>query len=326
MSVAFEPIQWEETSCDWCGSSESELLFKGPDRLEQLPGEFTMVRCSRCGLFRQSPRPAWVSLKNYYPENYASYPPLVRTGRNVLRRLDKRYGPWKRLRAIQRFQSRGKLLEVGCGTGLFLEEALRSNRWSVTGIEPNTKTARYAQQMLQVPVYQGRFSEVKLPSQSFDVIAFWNVLEHLDHPIRDLRYAHQLLKDNAWLVIAIPNAESLEARLFGQFWVGWDLPRHLYVFPRSTLYTIMESLGFRIQAKRCISTSYSVLGHSLDFWSQSWGGRFPGVRHLLLRLYGSIVVRAGLIPPLWLLDRFHTSTIITYFAQKIPSTDTSASR
>ena len=309
-------LKWEENACDWCDSTDTKIIFEGPDRLEKLPGNFTMVQCSNCGLFRQNPRLAWTSLKDYYPEDYSSHPRLVRDIPNFWRRWDRRYGPWKRLRAIERFQKGGRLLEVGCGTGHFLEEALRSQYWDVSGIEPTTRAAQYAQENLSANIYIGRFSEISLPSASFDVIAMWNVLEHLDHPIADLRYAYQLLKDNGWLVMAIPNFESLEANVFGKFWVGWDLPRHLYIFPQELLDNILASIGFEVVERRCISTSYSVLGHSLDFWSQSWGINHPRIRKAVLRVYNSFIGRIIMILPLWLLDRLNASTIITVFAQK----------
>jgi SAM-dependent methyltransferase len=277
-----------------------------------------MTRCLKCGLYRQNPHLAWDSLKTYYPEDYASHPKLVQDEPNFLRRLDIRYGPWKRVRSIKRFQPNGNLLEIGCGTGLFLEEALRSGCWTVAGVEPSERAATYAREKLHVPIYQNRFSEVKLTPESYDLIVMWNVLEHLEHPIYDLRYAYQLLKERGWLILAIPNLEGFEASWFGPYWVGWDLPRHLYIFPLKILSEMLISIGFRWVTTRCISTSYAVLGHSLDFWSQSWETRYPLLRRLLLSLYHFLPVRALLLFPLWIFDRFNQSTIITIFAQKIP--------
>jgi len=103
-----EALPWEAASCDWCGSTETSLLFEGPDRLEHLPGTFRLVRCKRCGLYRQNPRLSWEGLKHYYPEDYASHGKLVQEEKGALRQLDKRYGPWKRLRAIERYQPGGE--------------------------------------------------------------------------------------------------------------------------------------------------------------------------------------------------------------------------
>ena len=104
-------IVWEECACDICGRADSQPVFQGPDRLEGLPGEFFMARCPDCGTYRQNPRPAWQSLQQFYPEDYASHPPLVQDEPTWLRRLDKRYGPWKRVRAVERHIQKGDLLE-----------------------------------------------------------------------------------------------------------------------------------------------------------------------------------------------------------------------
>jgi len=312
-------LKWENVACDWCGSTDSELLFEGPDRLLHLPGQFRMTRCRQCGLMRQNPRLAWESLKYYYPEDYSPHVPLVREETSVLRRLDRRYGMWKQMRAVERFQRGGRLLDVGCGTGVFLEEAQRSGRWEVVGIEPTEKAAAYARKVLGVPVHEGRFSDIDLPVNSFDAITLWNVLEHLAYPIADLRRAHQLLRENGWLVFAIPNVESLAARIFGPYWVGWDLPRHLYLFPSPVLRAILSALGFRCVAFNCMSGSYSTLRDNLEFWSQSWNPRYRALARRLLQLYRSFPVRVGLGLPLWVLDLLNLSSVVTVFARKVSS-------
>jgi len=311
-----DELQWEETACNWCGSFEAQLIFEGPDRLEHLPGCFRLVRCSRCGLIRQNPRLAWASLQSYYPEGYISHPRLAKDEKNPIKRWDKRYGPWKRLRAVQRYQPGGRLLEVGCGSGQFLEEALRTGKWTVVGVEPSPHAASYARQRLGGQIYQGRFSEIDLAAESFDAIVLWNVLEHLESPVDDLRHAVRLLKAGGWLAFSIPNLDSLEARIFGPYWVGWDLPRHLYLFPRQALEEILDEVGLKVAEYRCISSSYSVLGLSLDFWAQSWGEDHPHLKASLLQVYNSLPMRALLVPLLWSLDRLKRSTLITVFAQK----------
>jgi SAM-dependent methyltransferase len=211
------------------------------------------------------------------------------------------------------------MLEVGSGTGLFLEEALRSGNWQVVGVEPSEHAASYSRENLGAEIIQALFSEAEFPpacQEYFDAVAFWNVFEHLYNPISDLRKAHGLLKPGGWLVIGLPNVESWEQRIFGKYWVGWDLPRHLYLFPQPALRAILEREGFRYESARCISTSYSVLYYTLDFWSQTWAERYPRLRDLLLHGYRTLLVRALLVPPLWVLDRLNLSTVITLFAQK----------
>jgi SAM-dependent methyltransferase len=186
----------------------------------------------------------------------------------------------------------------------------------VVGIEPSQRAAEYARQHTSATILQGRFSEVELAPESIDAIVLWTVLEHLDRPVQDLRYAHALLKKDGWLFFSIPNFESLEARLFRQYWSGWDLPRHLYVFPRPTLHKILETIGFRVAYERCLSTSYAALGHSINFWSQSWEHKKPRLKRLLMRFYYAWPTRVALLAPLAILDRLNLTSTITYGTQK----------
>jgi 2-polyprenyl-3-methyl-5-hydroxy-6-metoxy-1,4-benzoquinol methylase len=309
---------WEEIVCNWCGTPEGTFLLEGPDRHLHLPGQFRLVVCPECGLIRQNPRLVWSSLKQYYPESFCSFAPAVEAEPSLWRRLDRRYGMWKWLRAVERYQPGGRLLDVGCGTGIFLAEAQRTGRWQVTGVEPSQAAADYARLVLKLPVLNGALAEVEsdLPSASFDVVTLWNVLEHLPEPITDLRRIHRLLRPGGWLIAMIPNVESLAARVFGPYWLGWELPRHLYLFPRQTLQHILISLGLKPIRWQCFSSSYFTLAHSLEFWSETWSGKYPLLARLLMRLYRTLLTRAVLLAPLWVLDQLKRSTIITVFAQK----------
>lgn len=309
-------LEWETTECNWCGSSDGDELFTGPDRSEHLPGLFRLVRCKNCGLIRQNPRLAWNSLRHYYVEGYSSHPSLVRDEKHFLRRLDRRYGPWKRLRAVEKYKSGGRLLDVGCGTGTFLEEAIRSGHWDVAGIDSSDRAARIAREQLGVDVRTARFEGDLFPRNSFDVVAMWNVLEHLDKPVDSLRLASSLLKSDGLLVLSIPNLESLDARIFGRYWLGWELPRHLFLFPRPLLHKILDETGFQVLGERCLSTNYSIVGDSLEFWSQSWENSHPILRKRLLQFYRSLMVRIAMVPPMWLQGRLNLATIITIFAKK----------
>lgn len=309
-------LEWEECACDWCGSTTSELLFCGPDRLHGLPGTFQMMRCSNCGLIRQNPRLRWASLKNYYTDDYSAYAKLARDETSFLRRWNRRYGSKKRLRAIHKYVKTGKLLDVGFGSGLFLEAALESKAWTVTGIEPTKHAFDYVKKSLPVEVIHGQFTEAVLEPNTFDLVTLWNVLEHVPDPIDSIKKSNSILVNGGWLVLTIPNPNSMIQRLFGQYWVGWDLPRHLYIFPLDTLKEILNENGFDLVATDCLSTSYAMLGHSIEFWSQSWAGTHPRLRRVALRLYYSLLLRLLLLLPLWILDKLRQSTTITIFARK----------
>jgi len=313
-------LAWVDSPCDGCGAKEGQLLFEGPDLLMGLTGRFRLVQCPQCGLIRQNPHLSWESLKDYYPEDYSPYTKIIETERSTARRMDRRYGMWKRLRALERFQPGGRLLDVGCGTGVFLGEAQRSGRWELMGVEPSPQAAAYAQEALGISVLAQRFDEADLPAGHFDAITMWNVLEHLDSPIRDLRRAYQLIRPGGWLVLAIPNVDGSGAKLFGRYWMGWDLPRHLYLFPKKQLRRILGEIGFDWVDARCIAGGHSSLDLSIEFLLRAKNIDNSATR-FLLRLYRSLPSRVACSPLFWLADRLRQCSLITIFAQKKPAGD-----
>ena len=314
-------LSFEETTCDWCGNREGEVLFEGPDLLLGLPGKFRMVRCSKCGLYRQDPRLTWESLETYYPQDYSAYETIIATEKSLVKRLNRRYGMWKRLRTLERFRSGGRLLDVGCGTGVFLGEAQHSGHWELMGVEPSPQAAAYAQETLGIPVLAQRFNEADLPAGYFDVITMWNVLEHLGSPIGDLCRAYQLIRPGGWLVLTIPNVDSIGAKLFGRYWMGWDLPRHLYLFPQKQLRRILGEIGFDWVDAHCIAGSHSWLGLSIEFLLRAKNIHNSATR-FLLHLYRSLPARVAFSPLFFLADQFRQCSLITVFAQKKPAGST----
>jgi SAM-dependent methyltransferase len=313
--MSHPPINWEDPPCDVCKAITVETIFSGPDRLERLPGTFFMARCTGCGVYRQLPRPVWASLQHYYPEDYVAY--QYNQPQKSLKGFIQGYGNIKRRRAIEKFQPGGHLLEVGCGTGNFLRELQTTNRWTCEGIEPSQSAADYARNTLQIPIHHGLFSDFSFEPESFDVVMMGCVLEHLQNPVRDIQRTYDLLKKGGWFVFTIPNFESLERKIFREYWSGWDLPRHLYVFPKPVLQRVMEENGFWLVERKCLASSYHVLRHSFDFWSQTWEEKHPVAKKWLMQAYASWFTRLGLMVPLAILDRLNLSTNITVFAQKI---------
>lgn len=308
-------LSWEDIPCEWCNSNESEIVVEGPDLQTNFPGQFQFVRCTNCGLYRQNPRMEWETLKYFYPDNYHSFDFVVKK-QNWLTRFDRQYGVRKRLRALERYCAGGKLLEVGCGTGSFLEEVIRSGRWEAEGIEPVEHAAEYARSRLHIQIHNQLFSQAQLPRQTFDVVVMWNVLEHLGHPIHDLKSCWDILKPGGMLIFSVPNLDSLDVKLFGRFWVGWELPRHLFLFPKNTLENILSELGFQYLKARCLSTAYGTFGTSLSFWTNSWSKKRFQISKLIMAIYWSLPMKVILLLPFWVIDQLKKSTIITYFVQK----------
>ncbi len=305
--------------CDLCGSAERTQLFSGPDRLMGYPGTFSFVRCNSCGMLYQSPQLPWEQLEPYYAGDYTAYATLLKDEASGLQRAIKRIGVLKQRRYVERFLRGGNLLDVGCGTGNFLAEMQQQRAWRLSGLEPTREAAAYVRERLGIPVLNQTFENADLAPNSQDVITMWHVLEHVASPTTTLKKAWELLKPGGYLIFSIPNYESLGRLLFGRFWVGWDLPRHLFVFPRPVLIKLLERHGFRVVDQRCFLISYASLGHSLTFWLQSWPPGLQPLAQKVRRAYYTPFVRAGLYPLQILVERLGLATVTTWIVQKVGS-------
>ncbi len=310
-------IEREEAACDFCGSNRRELLFQGPDRLLGLPGTFRFVRCQDCGLLYQSPRLPWGQLAAYYEGDYASHGPVVQDEVNPLLRMIKRLGPLKQRHYVERFQKQGMLLDVGCGSGVFLAEMQVTGQWQLEGLEPTPVAAEYVRRRLGIAVTEEIFEEAHFAPGSQDVITMWHVLEHFGSPSQAINQAWKLLKPGGYLIFAIPSYESLGRRLFGRFWVGWDLPRHLFTFPRRVLMRQLGAHGFRVIDIRCFLISYAALGHSLTFWTQCWPQTLRPLGRLVVRAYYTPVTRLLLYPLQRVVEYLGLSSVTSWAVQKV---------
>lgn len=310
------PEQFEVCSCAWCGSSEFTIEFTGPDRLEKFPGKFQFVRCAACGLFRQNPRLTWSFLKKFYPVNYKSYSYIDKTEESKFNRYFRQHGNWKKSKLVKSFIKGGRILEVGCGTGEFLDELLRSGQWNAMGIEPNDHAASQAEARLGIPVYRERIDQFEFENNLFDAVIMWYVLEHLEQPIKSIQKIYMMLKEGGFFFFSMPLVDGWESNLFGKYWSGWDLPRHLYIFPLKLMRQILRDIGFQIVSEKCISSGHAILGHSIEFWTQPWENKYPQIKKWLMKLYLSPIGKTSLMVPLYFSDKLNKSTTYTIVAKK----------
>ncbi|MFA6136373.1 MAG: class I SAM-dependent methyltransferase [Candidatus Paceibacterota bacterium] len=264
---SFDKIEFETVDCPFC-RDEQELknLFSAPDRLNNLPGEFYVVKCQRCGLVFQNPRPKekWIEL--YYPDNAGYFVPSdVRMGK-LKKRIDelilinffgyKNLGSknlaikillflvfvyFYRSKSIPRYVENGKLLEIGCSHGAKLEY-LKELGWEVKGIEFNKKAAQYAKEKRGLNVLAGSFFEVDLSQGHFDVVIMDMVLEHLYCPKEAIKKVFEILKPGGQLIFSIPYFNGLEYKLFKNFSYGLQLPAHIFFLNKENVADLLKGM------------------------------------------------------------------------------------
>ena len=270
----------KKINCNLCSSSKATFLLAVKERLLR-EDTFDIVQCRHCGLIYTNPRPKSEEIGKYYPEGYSgfqfSYPePLfpgeskfLRKIKNVLKKkiLEIHYGYFSNfeeelsknnfLKVITLpfkhrigyffppYKKSGRILDIGCATGHYLAK-VRELGWETYGIEMDKKSASWAKEKLGLNVVAGEFSEANFPSNYFDVVTFWHSLEHLPDPSSALKKVYEILKMNGLVIIGIPNVATLETRIFGRWWWGWEVPRHLYHFSCKTIVKLLNKEGFRV--------------------------------------------------------------------------------
>lgn len=233
-------------SCPVCGSTDLHPKLQVQDKSVSQE-TFTIQQCTGCGFQFTNPRPDAAHIGKYYESDaYVSHNSAAQGLVNRVYKVARYFTVRRKVTLITKLNGGrpGRLLDYGCGTGHFLAGAKKAG-WQVTGLEPNARarheaTARVGQPMLEATALAG------LPAGSFDVVTLWHVLEHVHALHETLNQLIAALKPGGQLLIAVPNAESLDAQHYRQDWASYDVPRHLYHFVPATMRRLLATHGLRL--------------------------------------------------------------------------------
>jgi SAM-dependent methyltransferase len=255
--------------CLVCSSPEHSEVITARDTLHDLPGEWSVRRCSRCGHGFTSPRPDRGSISSYYPSDYAPFSSPVADPRTsgLRSKVKHRLGPLLDPREVLIPPGGpGDALEVGCGSGRVLADLSRRG-WRVRGLEPSPAAAERAAASLGLPVDCGTVEDARYPAEAFDLVVALMVLEHLHDPLADARRLAGWLRPGGFLTGSVPNAASWEFRAFGPEWFALQVPTHLSHFTPASLTRLLVEAGFeppKIVHQRNVSNLAMQLGRALD--------------------------------------------------------------
>ncbi len=302
-------------SCNYCGQDRTSPVNQGRDLYLDVAGNYHLVRCLNCGLIYQNPQLTAGELLDHYPsDEYALYHEIAGQDSGGLKRLDLQHGMARRCRQVQTYKpSPGRLLDVGCATGSFMA-AMRDRGWQVVGIELNPHAAEYGRRALNLDIHTGRLEDIALPDDAFDAVTLWDVFEHVLDPKQTLVIIRRILKTDGLLVIATPNPASLEARLFGDAWAGWDRPRHLYLYYPAVLRRYLHEAGFNDVRIKSFSGRLGVTLLSLEYLF-----KYKHVQERYWRPWLALAYNWPLRLLTWplyrLLEAFNQTTNMTAFAR-----------
>lgn len=232
-------------SCPICKNLNHEKVLECKDFT--VSGEvFSIVACRNCTFKFTNPRPEERIIHKYYEsKDYISHNDSGVGPIDIVYRAVRKKTLQNKLNLINRLSyHKGKLLDIGCGTGSFLE-ICKKNGWETKGIEPD-KTARKRAQQLSNSTIEANFL-LAYPNETFDIITMWHVLEHvyaLDETIQKIK---KNLSENGKIIVAVPNCNSFDANLYQQYWAAYDVPRHLYHFSKETIKLLFQKHGLKVE-------------------------------------------------------------------------------
>jgi len=223
----------KSVKCCYCGTDHGKVVREQES--------YRMIKCANCNFVYLNPRPSAEDLCEYYQHHY-----LPRDPESV--------GMWhcmmkavfhKAANQIEKYHTKGKVLDVGCGFGFFLQEMKRRG-WDVTGLEVSLPGICYARDTLKLPVHCNTFEEADLPENHYDVVSAFYVIEHAYNPLIFLKKIHSLLKPKGIVVLRYPHTYLLERLLtiLGVENNVYDIPFHLSDFSPHSVEQFLIRAGF----------------------------------------------------------------------------------
>jgi len=218
-------------TCYLCGGREKVPVIS--------IGIHAVSACSACGLgFLDPPAPQGEGGVSYEQDFYTGQNMVKDPAEGVRESLSK-------VRFVRRFRRTGKILDIGCGLGYFLEAARREG-FSACGMEGSGFAMEYVRKEFGIPVVPAPVESTTLEESTFDVVTLWHVVEHLPDPLAALRKIRSLLRDGGILIMETRNYRGYDARAQGERWGGWALPHHLWHFDPGSYRLLVEKAGFRV--------------------------------------------------------------------------------
>jgi len=249
-------------ACPLCGTDDGQLLF--------VKEAFRHLRCNSCGMVYVSPVLRVEHLHSFYlgEESYSQ----------VLCNSTQRLMDWKKfqygLDLIETYvPDRGKLLDVGCGPGVFLEAA-RERGWEIQGVEFN-KWCGGRLRELGIEVIDVPLEEANLAAKSYTCVTLWDVLEHITNCRAFLDVIRRILVPNGMVVLQVPNINSFVSRVLHEKSATFSGDSHVNLFSAATLTRLLETAGFQMLECETIWTELGTINNYLNFEDPYFGEAGP---------------------------------------------------
>jgi len=262
--------------CKICGNSDGNKLHKVKEMMFGTREEFDYSECGKCNCLQLLNPPE--DMTKYYPNNYNAYTPLSvpskifgilkhalrqkrnfsdLTGNGLLGNILNNFFPSTLFQILRKtgIGSQSKILDVGCGTGVLINDLHDMGYKQVLGVDPYiNKDIRYSN---EVQILKKYLTEVR---GHFDLVMFHHSFEHLPNPIETLHSLSSILTIDGKCIIRIPTVSSYAWEHYGVNWVALDAPRHIFVHSLKSMNLLFSLAGLKLDEVIYDSTFY-------QFWA-----------------------------------------------------------
>lgn len=233
--------------CPVCGSTDTNVILEAKDYT--VSGEMFLIRqCQACNLRFTWPVPDEQHIGKYYrSESYISHSDTSKGLVNKLYHTVRKISLKQKKTWIEKATgiANGNILDIGCGTGAFLN-LMQQSGWHVTGLEPDEGARAIANKKYGLSVLPSGSLHL-LPQNNFHAVTLWHVLEHVHDLHGYLEQIVRLMGEGGHIFIAVPNYTSLDAGIYQQHWAAYDVPRHLYHFSPEAMRSLVQQHGLKLE-------------------------------------------------------------------------------
>ena len=172
-----------------------------------------------------------------------------------------------------KFPAPARVLDLGCGSGWFLR-SMREQGWDTYGVEISESAAELGRKQSGLNIFAGTLSQANFANNYFDYVRANHSFEHISCPNETLDEVYRILRPEGKLMIAVPNIDSFNARIFRQYWWYLGAPVHCFNYSVRTLSQMLEKHSFSIERIN-FNSDYSGIVGSLQIWLNRTNGRNP---------------------------------------------------